>query len=214
MACKNCAAMTKRHFHLPLLIATTLLAAVPVWANKADRAQNLNVSSDTQTTADVSGASTAVFKGNVVITQGTMRLQAAVVRVTETPEGYYQAFADGTAEEQVTFRQARDVPDEWIDGRADRIEYDTRADTVRLVGRATLRQLRGTSTGSEVNGGVIVYDNRTQQVTVDGNPPGATGRDRVRSVFMPRAASAPAPDAAASAVTLQPSTALRSGKGS
>ena len=213
MACKNCAAMNPRRLHLPLLVATLLGVAVPVQANKADRSQALVYTCDQPAKGDFSTGQ-VVLRGNVVITQGTMRLLAEVVRLSQTPEGFYQAFADGTTEHQVNYHEARDEPGEAIEGRADRIEYDTRADTVRLIGSATLRQMHGSAAGDEVNGELIVYDNRTQQVTVDGNPAGKTAGGRVRGVLMPRAASAPAPSSAASGVALQPSTTLRSGKGS
>jgi len=198
-----------------LLIASALLAAAPVEASKSDREQKIAWTSDQQSTVDLGGTLTVVLRGNVVISQGTMRLEAAVVRVQQTPDGYAQVFADGMPERQVAFHQARDEPGESIEGQADRIEYDTHADTIRLIGRATLRQLRGTAVASEANGELIVYDNRTQQATLDGNAPGQTSGGRVRGVLMPRAASAAAPSAPASGVTLQPSTALpRSGKGS
>ena len=199
--------MTPRRLLLPLLIVPALLLALPVRANKSDRAQQLVYTCDQPAKGDLTTGE-LTLRGNVVITQGTMRLVAEVVHLQQTTDGYYQAFADGTPERLVKLHEARDEPGESIEGQADRIEYDTRADTVRLIGSARLRQLHGTAIGSEVNGELIVYDNRTQQVTVDGNPAGKTSGGRVRGVMMPRAASAALPSAPASGVTLQPSTAL------
>ncbi|MCV5857311.1 hypothetical protein OFN53_42485, partial [Escherichia coli] len=57
------------------------------------------------------------------------------------------------------FRQKRDAVDEYIEGEGQRIEYDGRTDTVRLVGQAVVRRYRGTTLADEVKGQTITYDN-------------------------------------------------------
>ena len=51
----------------------------------------------------------------------------------ETPDGYHTAVAIGAAAKPATFRQKRDGVDEYIEGEAERLEYDARTDTVRFV---------------------------------------------------------------------------------
>ncbi len=101
--------------------------------------------------------------------------------------------------------------DEYIEGQADRLEYDGRADTVRFVGNAQVRRLRGAAVADEVSGALITYDNTAEVFSVAGGAASPTNPGgRVRAVLVPReaAASAPAPAdgarAPAAAPPLQP----------
>ncbi|WP_077034304.1 lipopolysaccharide transport periplasmic protein LptA [Pelomonas sp. KK5] len=190
-----------------LLIAS--LATGPVQAEKGDRLKPLVVTSDRPGQADLANHRTEL-NGDVILTQGTMVLRAERVDVRETPDGYYQAYANGTAAKQVSFRQSRDTPGEFIEGSADQLEYDTRADTVRFVGKAQVRRLRGTQVTDEVTGAAIIYDKRTEVFAVEGGNASPNTGGRSRLVLMPRAASAPeAAEPAASGVPLKPSLVLQ-----
>jgi lipopolysaccharide export system protein LptA len=90
-----------------------------------------------------------------------------------------------------------------MEGEAEVIEYDGKADTVRFLQRAELRRYLGTTLNDEMSGSVIVYDNTTSILTIDGGPaktrPDGTA-PRVRAVLTPRvdepraaAGAAPAP---------------------
>lgn len=189
MLCKFCAAMPTPPLAIVSLLAALVAAPSAVWAERADRSLPLTIEADKQSTVDLA-RQVVIFNGNVVITQGTMRITAERVEVRETTEGGRSAVASGQAGQQATFRQKRDGVDEFIDGRADRIEYDSRADTVRLRGNATLRRLRGSKPADEVSGQLITYDNVNEVFNVGGD-----GGGRVRAVLTPResAASAPPP---------------------
>lgn len=187
MLCKFCAAMPIPPLTVVALVLLLIAAPPAVRAERADRSLPLTIEADKQSTVDLA-RQVVVFNGNVVITQGTMRITAERVEVRETPEGWRSAVASGQAGQQATFRQKRDGIDEFIDGRADRIEYDSRADTVRLRGNATLRRLRGSTPADEVSGQLITYDNVNEVFNVGGGD----GGGRVRAVLTPReAASAP-----------------------
>jgi lipopolysaccharide export system protein LptA len=146
--------------------------------------------------------------GNVIITKGSLTLNAEKVDVRETRDGYHQAYASGATGKPVSFRQARDVPGEAIEGRADQLEYDTRTETVRFIGNANVRRTRGATVADEVTGAVIVYDSRTEVFALEGGSASPNPNGRVRMVLMPRAQ----PDAPASAppatLPLQPSTTI------
>lgn len=190
------------------LLALALLAA-PALAAKSDRDKPINIVSERGGIVDVVKQRTE-FNGDVVLSKGTMVLRAERLDVRETADGYYMAYASGAAGKPVTFRQARDVPGEFIEGSAEQLEYDSRADTVRFIGNAVVRRMRGAAVSDEVNGAVINYDNRSEVFSVEGgqNSPHPTGK--VRVVMMPRAASAPEPAASAPApLQLQPSTQLQ-----
>ena len=211
MACNFRAAMP-RHL-IPLASALTLALALPAaQAEKADRLKPMVLSSEKQGKLDGVNQRTEL-QGNVIITQGTLQLRAEKVDFRETRDGYHQAFASGLPGQPVTFRQARDIPGESIEGVASELEYDTRTETVRFIGNATLRRLRGTSVAEEVTGAVIVYDSRTEVFTLEGGSASPNPNGRTRIVMMPRvqpgdeAASAPA-----APLPLKPSTTLQPGK--
>lgn len=193
MDCNFRAAMQSRDGFRPLtaLVAAAaawLLAAgaLPAWAEKADRSKPLTVEADQQSRIDIAKRIVA-FSGNVVITQGTMSIRADRVEVRETAGGYHQASATGRP---AVFRQKRDGVDEVIEGRAERLEYDARAETVRLAGGAVVRRLRGADVLDEISGEQISYSGGLEVFEVSG---GSTAGSRVRAVLNPR------PDAAAPA---------------
>jgi lipopolysaccharide export system protein LptA len=194
---------------LPLLLLP-LLAMAPALAEKADRNKPFVVTAERQGVIDGVVQRTEL-SGNVVLSKGSLLLRAEKVDLRETREGFHQAFATGAAGKPVSFHQNRDTPGEAIDGIADQLEYDTRTETVRFVGNATVRRMRGAAVADEVTGAVIVYNNRTEVVTLEGGSASPNPNGRVRIVLMPRN---PGADAAASApaLPLQPSSQLNPGK--
>jgi lipopolysaccharide export system protein LptA len=193
MNCNFRAAMQSPHGSRPFsalaaAAAACVLAAgaAPVWAEKADRTKPLTVEADQQSRIDMAKRIVA-FSGNVVITQGTMNIRAERVEVRETAGGYHQASATGRP---VVFRQKRDGVDEVIEGRAESLEYDSRAETVRLAGGAVVRRLRGADVLDEISGELITYSGGLEVFEVSG---GSSAGSRVRAVLNPR------PDVAAPA---------------
>jgi lipopolysaccharide export system protein LptA len=206
MACNFRAAMSLRF--LPSLVALVAFAAVSAHAEKGDRNKPMVFTAEKQGRLDSVNQHTELV-GNVIITQGSLTLRAEKVDVRQTREGYVQAYANGMTGKPVSFRQARDTPGEAIDGTADQLEYDTRTDTVRFIGNANVRRVRGTTVADEVTGAVIVYNSRTEVFTLEGGTASPNPNGRTRIVMMPR----PQPvDEPASAPTgnlpLQPSTTI------
>jgi lipopolysaccharide export system protein LptA len=190
-------------------LAGALCAGGPAaHAEKADRFKPLNVEADLPGKIDLLNQF-VVFNGNVVVTKGTMAIRAARIEVRETPDGYHTAFAIGSAGKPATFRQKRDGVDEYIEGEAERLEYDARTDTVRFVNRASVRRLRGATVADEISGNLVTYDSVSEVFSVSGgattpnNPSG-----RVRAVLTPKEGSAAAA-AAASAANAGSTPALR-----
>lgn len=165
-------------------------------AEKGDRSQPLTIEADKPGTIDLQ-RQVVVFGGNVVISQGSIRVQAERVEVREGSDGSRTAVAIGARDAPATFRQKRDGVDEYIQGSAERIDYDGRGDVVKFTGNAAVRRLRGTTTADEITGHTIVYDNLAEVFTVQGGP--ASGSGRVKAVLTPRDAPAPAPAAASGA---------------
>jgi lipopolysaccharide export system protein LptA len=185
--------------HRVLICLLCAAALAPALAEKADRSKPLTIEADQPGTVDLL-RQIVVFNGNVVVAQGTMAIRAERVEVRERPDGHRSAIALGSADKPAVFRQKRDGVDETIEGRAERIEYDSRGDVVRFAGNAQVRRLRGSTPADEISGSVITYDNGNETFSVQGaapdgaaSAPGTAGSGRVRVVITPKPDSAAAP---------------------
>jgi lipopolysaccharide export system protein LptA len=192
---------------LSLLVVLSLLAASGLaLAERADRSRPMVVEADRPGTVDLQ-RQVVVFNGNVVISQGSMQLRAERVEMRETADGYRTAVATGAPGQPASWRQKRDGVDETVEGTADRIEFDGRADTLRLVGNGRMKRLRAGSVADEVSGAAIVWDNTAEVFRVEGGQASATNPSgRVRIVLSPRAETGstgapPAPGAPRSELT-------------
>ena len=161
---------------LPLALVALFLASGAA-AERSDRDKEIVVGADRLTADDANRTST--FEGSVVVTQGTMRMTASRVTVKEDAERHKFYVASGSP---VTFRQKRDKVDEWVEGFAERAEFDDRNDVLRLYSRARVK-----SNQNELAGDFISYDMKREVAEVSGAPPGkATAPDsRVKVIILP-----------------------------
>jgi lipopolysaccharide export system protein LptA len=164
-----------------LAVAAALLVAGPAHAERADRDKPINLEADRVTVDDAKQIAT--FTGNVVLTQGSMILRGDRMEVRQDKAGFKQGTTWGNL---AYFRQKRDGYDEFIEGWAERIEYDSRADKVQMFNRAMLK--RGQD---EVRGSYISYDVASEffQVTGGSGPKSAAARagdGRVRAIMQPK----------------------------
>ncbi|HQX57729.1 MAG: lipopolysaccharide transport periplasmic protein LptA [Rhodoferax sp.] len=173
------------------LLLSVLLQGSVAMAERADREKPMNVESDALRYDDAKQIS--VFTGKVVLTKGTMLIRGARLEVTQDKDGNQFGVVNAEPGKLAFFRQKRDTPaggpDEFMEGEAELIEYDGKADTVKFSRRAILRRYIGSTLNDEITGQVIVYDNTASVMNVDGGPvdAGASGRSaRVRAVLTPR----------------------------
>lgn len=163
-------------------LAMALFSAVCLNANaeRADSDQPVNVEADSVEIDDQKQE--AVFVGNVVLTQGTLMLKADRIIVKQGENGFQSGIATG---KPAYFRQKREGSDDFIEGQAERLEYDGEAEKVEMFSNAKLN--RG---GDEITGNYISYNALTEFFEVKGggsnagtpgSPPG-----RVRAVIQPR----------------------------
>lgn len=134
-----------------------LLCIQPAMAERADRKKPLYLEADRATVEDVNrkeATRVSIFTGNVILTQGTMRISADKVIMKEDLNGFKQATAIG---DLVSFRQKRDGLDEYVEGWSERAEYDSKTDKIELFRQARLK--RGSD---EVQGDYISYDMNTE----------------------------------------------------
>jgi lipopolysaccharide export system protein LptA len=190
----------KRDWAVRALAALCALAAfaAPAFAEKADRDKPVNLEADRVTIDDA--RQIAVFEGNVLLTQGTMQIRGNRMEVRQDKDGFKQGTTVGSP---AYFRQKREGYDEYVEGWAERIEYDGRVETLQMFNRAQLK--RGPD---EVRGNYISYDARTEffqvtggaKTTESGSPEG-----RVRAVIQPKSKEKPL---AAPPVSLKPAEAI------
>lgn len=155
-------------------------------AEKADRFKPVNLESNRMTVDDINKVS--VFEGNVVLTQGTLTIRADKLIVRQDKEGFQSGTALG---KPASFRQKREGVNEYVEGYAERIEYDAKLDRVDLYIQARLKR-----DNDEVNGEHITYDGRSQFYTVSGDKAFVRGREtkgRVRATIIPKKKGAEIP---------------------
>jgi lipopolysaccharide export system protein LptA len=160
-----------------MLAATLLLAAAAAGvthAEKADSSKPTQITFDQLDADDVKQIKT--FTGNVVLTRGTLLMKSPKAVVTEDPEGYQYVVLNSAPGVQATFRQKLDgAGDQWVEGKADRIEYDGKTELVKLFAKAEIKKLEGPKVASQVDGEFISYDSRKEFFAVK-NTPGGEGK--------------------------------------
>ena len=181
-----------RRLRRAALLACCFLAPLAAHAERADRDKPVHLEAD-QVTVDDS-KQTATFVGNVVLTQGTLVIRGDRMVVQQDADGFKYGVAHGNL---ASFRQKREGHDEYIDGYAERIEYDSKAEKMQMFNRAYLKK-----GNDDVRGNYISYEVATEffrvvgggkKAATAGNPEG-----RVRAVIQPKpkdkpAAAAPLP---------------------
>lgn len=178
--------MSKRDV-IAVTIAVAALTAFSAKAEKADRDKPTQVEANRMTSDEARRIS--IFEGSVVLTKGTLQLQAERVVVRQDADGFQHASASGSP---VRFRQKSDPrggeEGVWIEGEAERIEIDEKNERLELHQSA-----RVTRDKDEVRGSYILYDQRSEFFSVSSakDAPGS----RVRAVIQPKKPEAQSPPA-------------------
>ena len=167
-------------------------ASLAAFAEKADKDKPINLEADSANYDDA--RQIMIAEGRVLVTKGTLVLRASRLEQREDPEGNQFMVATTKVGDRVFFRQKREGLDEFMEGEADRIDYDGRADVVRLSGKAVMRRLRGAVLADESTGNLIVFNNTTETMNINGKPATAnTPSQRVRMMLSPKADKTSAP---------------------
>jgi lipopolysaccharide export system protein LptA len=174
-----------------LLSALLAPLAPPALAEKADLNKPANIDADSLIHDDVKQTST--FTGNVVVTRGTLIMKAGKMILKTDPAGNQFATLLPDAGGFTTFRQKRDGGDLWVQGHAERIEYDNKSDIVKLFSKAKLTRLDGGKPTEDMEGEFISYDSRNDLFSVNNTAAGVSkpGAGRVKMVIQPRPESKP-----------------------
>lgn len=184
--------MTRRHTIL-LTCWVALCLPVTALAERSDRDKPVHIEASRITIDDVKKIQ--IFEGDVRLSQGTLSMRANKFVVSQDADGYHQGTAYGSASSPASFRQKRDGRNDFVEGEAERIEHDARAEKTELFNRARIRNGQ-----DEVQGEYIAYDAATENYVVSGSAPepesastdNAPPKGRVRAVIQPKS-TPPAP---------------------
>ena len=158
---------------IALLLGIALFGGIfPAHAEKADRDKPIYITSNRVNVDDAKHIST--FEGKVELTQGTLQVIAEKIVVTEDADGYKFCVATGHV---ASFRQKRDEADEYVEGYGERIEYDSRKETVDFYVKARVKREQ-----DDVRGDHITYSTLTEIFHVTGAP----NSGRVHATIQPK----------------------------
>jgi lipopolysaccharide export system protein LptA len=158
--------------------ALLILCAAGARAEQADSGKPTEIEANSMKADDVRRLT--IFEGNVVVTRGSLKIQAERIVVHQDPEGYQHSTATGSP---VRFRQRLDAKPPaseggWMDGEARRIEMDDKSGKIELFDAARVNRA-----GDEVAGDYILVDQRADFFSVS---PGKGASGRVRATLQPK----------------------------
>ena len=146
-----------------VLCSLLLLVAHPLsWALPDDRKQPINVSADRAEKDDKKG--TTVYIGDVIMTQGSIRVTGATVTIYDNNGTVDKMIATGKQDQPATFKQKPDAASEDVIAEAQTLEYRLDNETLLLEGEALLKQ-----EGRTTNSNKIIYDMKTTVVNAGAN---------------------------------------------
>jgi len=93
---------------------------------------------------------TSTYEGDVILTQGSLIINADKLIIREDRQGFQHSTSIG---KPTTFKQKMKGSDEYIEGKALRIEYDGHMDKIHLYEEAFVKK-----GDDEVWGDYIMYD--------------------------------------------------------
>ena len=155
-----------------VLVAALVAASGVVMARSSDRNQPMNIQADTTTYNANSGTTPTLLNGNVVITQGTLKINAARAELYQNRGDISRTVLTGNP-----VRMSQQMDDGTpMNVTASRIDYDLKTEIVTLTGSVVLTQPR-----ADMRGERVVYNMRTGQVQSGGQ-----GQGRVNMTIQPK----------------------------
>ena len=165
--------------HPFLLSLSAELGSASAWALPTDRDQPIHIQSDDAQLDDKQGVAT--YKGNVIITQGSMKITGNTVTITRNATGDVDVF---TAVGNLAYYEQKPAVDKPIvQAYGVTIQYFAAQDRIVLIDKAKVINDGNTSEGEK-----IVYDT-VRQVVNAGRANGSkitTPRPRIDMVIQPK----------------------------
>jgi lipopolysaccharide export system protein LptA len=160
-----------------MIMAAVLLPLSSAMAERADRDKPTLIDAD-QLNHDEQQQIT-IFTGNVVLTKGTLVIRGDRMELRQDVDGNYFGVITGRP---ASFRQKRDIGNEFMEGESLRLDYDGQQEIVVLTESAVMRRLQGDVLMDRVSGDRLTYNNMTERYAVESTQ----GSGRARMFLMPR----------------------------
>lgn len=179
-----------------LLLGLALSSSLPALAERADREKPIALEADKVTIDDIKRVQ--VLEGNVILTQGTLTIHSDKIVVSEDAYGFQRGTAFGGPKGLARFKQKREGSEEWIEGEAERIEYDTRTEVAEFFRRAWIK-----SGEDRLKGDYIWYDAISERYLASAGEGPQKKPIRVQATIHPKTKGAPAAENGSSPSGLQ-----------
>lgn len=166
------------------IVLISCLISLNAYAEAADRDKPIELEADSVIVDDAKKIST--YRGNVILTQGTLVIHADKLIVREGKNGFQSSTSTGNP---TTFKQKREGKNEYMTGSGQRIEYDGRMDKVELYTKAWVK--RGEDI---VYGDYISYDANAEYAEVIGGEKSESAgpsSGRVKAIIQPKKKTTP-----------------------
>lgn len=153
--------LTKTFLQRMALVTACGLIAAPAFAIPSDRQQPITLVADRATFNERTGVTT--YSGNVIIEQGTMKLQAAsiIANLNAKKEISTITATGGPA----SFQQKTDPAKGLAKGQANKILYNAETGIITLSGNASLQQ-----DGASIRGNTLKYSMNKGDIEAIGTP--------------------------------------------
>ncbi|WP_175651084.1 lipopolysaccharide transport periplasmic protein LptA [Pseudomonas sp. Marseille-P9899] len=166
---------------LPFLLSlSAALGSASVWALPNDRDQPIRIQADDAQLDDKQGIAT--YRGDVIITQGSMMIKGNTVTLTRAPNGDIDVVTSVGNLAYFEQQQSAAKPDK-MQGWAVNIQYQAQKDLIILTDKAKV-----VNEGNTTEGEKIVYNSKTQVATAGraGNQKVTQPRQRIDMVIQPK----------------------------
>jgi lipopolysaccharide export system protein LptA len=164
----------------PLLLSlSAALGSASAWALPSDREQPIRVQADSAELDDKQGV--AVYRGDVVITQGSLKITGDTVTITQTAQGDIEVFT--SVGRPAYYEQKPAADKQVVKAYGLTIQYFAANERIVLIDQAKVVQ-----EGNTFEGEKIVYDTQRQIVNA-GRATGnsvTTPRPRIDMVIQPK----------------------------
>lgn len=154
-------------------LTLSLLTCTSAMALSSDRNQAITIHSDSAERDEIKGTTT--YSGNVVMQQGSMRIDAEEVVIVNDKSKVTQIVATGNP---ARYQQKPSEDEGPVVAQANRLEYNIAQDTLHLIDNALLQQ-----EGTSLSGNRIDYDVKKSVVKAGGD---ASQNERVKMVIPAR----------------------------
>lgn len=178
-----------RNLRVRLLCLGAILfcAAQSAYAEKADSLKETQI--DAENLKHDGKLNITTLTGDVVLTRGTLVVRASRAVLTELGGRQKNAQLFSSPGKLASFRQKRDGGENlWVEGEAERIEYNDKTEEVKFISKAKIRYLEGKKVTQEQEGEFLSYDSLNDVFLATNTSSGqrVPGAGRVKLTIQPK----------------------------